>query len=46
MIIFYKVEVRTMKLVESTLEKYEIQSKKKINKKKSAIYLHYNVAQG
>lgn len=46
MIILCKTEIRTIKLVEDTLKKYEATSDQKINKEKSAIYLHHSVPEG
>lgn len=46
MIILCKVEVKTLKLVTDTLDKYEEVSGQKINKEKSEIYLHKGVSNG
>lgn len=45
-IIICKAEVRTMQLVTKKLSRYEDISGKKVNKKKSAIYLHNSILEG
>lgn len=45
MIILCKVELRTIQLVAESLHKYKEISGQKVNKEKSAIYLHHNVHQ-
>lgn len=44
MIILCKAEMGTMNMVADTLEKYEALSSQKINKEKSAIYLHHSTS--
>lgn len=44
--ILCKVEVRTLQMMAKTLDKYEEVSGQKINKEKSAIYLHKGVSNG
>ncbi|WMV24703.1 hypothetical protein MTR67_018088 [Solanum verrucosum] len=46
MIILCKAEIGTMQMVNGVLERYEKMSGQKINKEKSAIYLHDKVSQG
>lgn len=46
MIILCKVEVKTMQLVADKLRRYEEVSCQKVNKEKSAIYMHHSVSQG
>ncbi|KAG5608466.1 hypothetical protein H5410_019747 [Solanum commersonii] len=46
MIILCKAEVGTMTMISETLRKYEEVSGQKVNKDKSAIYLHHNVQGG
>lgn len=46
MIILCKAELATMGLITDTLEKYEKISGQKVNKEKSAIYLHHSVPGG
>lgn len=45
-IILYKEDLRTMQMVADTLQRYEAMSRQKVNKEKSAIYLHHTIQQG
>jgi len=46
MIIMCKAEVGTLNMISQTLRKYEELSRQKVNKEKSAIYLHHKVSGG
>ncbi|XP_047270318.1 uncharacterized protein LOC124899469 [Capsicum annuum] len=46
MVIMCKVDLHTLQLVTSTLDRYERVSSQKINKEKSVLYLHGRVSNG
>lgn len=46
MIIMFKAEVKTMKLISSIFKKYEKVFDQKVNKEKSVIYLHHSTPEG
>lgn len=46
MIILCKAGIRTMQLIATTLDRYEKASGQKVNKDKSAIYMHHKVSGG